>query len=83
MVLLRESWQQGKSTPPRAGMAAMVPEPPYAEDIETRRRTRVAILAGLLPQRYVPPTSALGYVTGAQFYGRSRAQDLADMNGSA
>jgi hypothetical protein len=60
-------------------MAAMVSGAPYAEDIETRRRSRFAVHAGLYRSGYVPANSQhLGYVTLAQFYpGEPDAQDLA------
>ena len=60
-------------------MAAMVSGAPYAEDIETRRRTRFAVLAGLYHNGYVPANAQhLGYVTLAQFYpDEPDAQDLA------
>jgi hypothetical protein len=35
-------------------LGAMVPGAPYADDIEKRRRTRYAILAGLFQESYVP-----------------------------
>src|SRR6266404_5231106 len=35
-------------------LGAMVPGAPYADDIETRRRIRYAILAGLYQESYVP-----------------------------
>jgi hypothetical protein len=45
-------------------LGAMVPGAPYADDIETRRRTRYAILAGLFKASYVPDDSEdIGYIT--------------------
>jgi hypothetical protein len=44
-------------------VGVMVPGAPYADDIETRRRTRYAILAGLYQEGYVPDDSEhIGFI---------------------
>jgi hypothetical protein len=44
-------------------LGAMVPGAPYADDIETRRRTRYAVLAGLYQEGYVPDDSEhIGFI---------------------
>jgi len=44
-------------------VGAMVPGAPYADDIETRRRSRYAVLAGLHQEGYVPDDSEhIGFV---------------------
>jgi hypothetical protein len=44
-------------------VGAMVPGAPYADDIETRRRTRYAVLAGLYQEGYVPDDSEhIGFI---------------------
>jgi hypothetical protein len=60
-------------------MGAMVPGAPYANDVETRRRTRYAVLAGLFAAGYVPDNSEhIGYLT-LPVYGTDilRARDIA------
>jgi hypothetical protein len=45
-------------------LGAIVPGAPYADDVETRRRTRYAILAGLFAAGYVPDDAQhIGYVS--------------------
>jgi hypothetical protein len=60
-------------------MGAMVSGAPYAADIENRRRTRYAVLAGLYRSGYMPINNQhVGYVRLAEFYSdRARANDLA------
>jgi hypothetical protein len=60
-------------------MGAMVSGAPYAADIENRRRTRYAVLAGLYRSGYVPVNNQhVGYVRLAEFYNDpTRANDLA------
>ena len=50
-------------------VGAMVPGAPYADDIETRRRIRYAVLAGLHRAAFVPMNNEhVGYITLAEFY---------------
>lgn len=50
-------------------LGAMVPGAPYADDIETRRRIRYAVLAGLHRAAFVPSNSEhVGYITLSEFY---------------
>jgi hypothetical protein len=49
-------------------IAALVPGAPYAEDIETRRRTRYAVLAGLSQQFTAQNSEHVGYVNLKEFY---------------
>jgi hypothetical protein len=60
-------------------VGAMVSGAPYAADIETRRRTRYAVLAGLYRSGYMPVNNQhVGYVHLAEFYqDPTRANDLA------
>jgi hypothetical protein len=45
-------------------VGAMVPGAPYADDIETRRRIRYAVLAGLYQEGYVPDDSEhIGFIS--------------------
>jgi hypothetical protein len=45
-------------------IGAMVPGAPYADDVETRRRTRFAVLAGLSSSGYVPDDNEhIGYTS--------------------
>jgi hypothetical protein len=49
-------------------LGAMVPGAPYADDIETRRRTRYAVLAGLFQEKFVPEDSEhIGFITLPEF----------------
>jgi hypothetical protein len=60
-------------------MGAMVSGAPYAADIENRRRTRYAVLAGLYRSGYMPLNNQhVGYVRLAELYADPiRANDLA------
>jgi hypothetical protein len=60
-------------------VGAIVSGAPYAADIETRRRTRYAVLAGLYRSGYMPVNNQhVGYVHLAEFYkDPTRANDLA------
>jgi hypothetical protein len=61
-------------------MGAIVSGAPYAADIEGRRRTRYAVLAGLYRSGYMPVNNEhVGYVRLAEFYkdDLARANDLA------
>jgi hypothetical protein len=60
-------------------LGAMVPGAPYADDIETRRRIRYAVLAGLFQESYVPDDSEhIGFVTLSKLpAGRVPAHDIA------
>lgn len=60
-------------------LGAMVSGAPYADDIETRRRTRYAVLAGLSAEGYVPDDNEhVGYVTLPAFpAGTLRVHDIA------
>jgi hypothetical protein len=61
-------------------MGAIVSGAPYAADIESRRRTRYAVLAGLYRSGYRPVNNEhVGYVRLAEFYkdDLARANDLA------
>jgi len=60
-------------------MGVMVPGAPYAADIENRRRTRYAVLAGLYRSGYMPLNNQhVGYVRLAELYDDPiRANDLA------
>ena len=60
-------------------LAALLTGAPYAEDAETRRRSRFSVLAGLYRAGYVPVNSQhLGYVTLSEFYQQDPdSQDLA------
>jgi uncharacterized membrane protein YidH (DUF202 family) len=60
-------------------MGAMVSGAPYAADIENRRRTRYAVLAGLYRSGYMPVNNQhVGYVRLAEYYDDpTRANDLA------
>jgi hypothetical protein len=60
-------------------LAALVPGAPYAEDIESRRRTRYAVLAGLYRADYIPVNNEhVGYVTLGEFYpATAQAHDVA------
>jgi hypothetical protein len=50
-------------------LGAMVPGAPYADDIETRRRIRYAVLAGLHRAAFVPVNSEhVGYITLSEVY---------------
>jgi hypothetical protein len=50
-------------------LGAMVPGAPYADDIETRRRIRYAVLAGLHRASFVPVNSEhVGYISLAGIY---------------
>lgn len=49
-------------------IAALVPGAPYAEDIETRRRTRYAVLAGLSQHFTAQNSEHVGYVDLQDFY---------------
>jgi hypothetical protein len=50
-------------------LGAMVPGAPYADDIETRRRIRYAVLAGLHRASFVPVNSEhVGYVSLTDLY---------------
>jgi hypothetical protein len=60
-------------------LGAMVSGAPYAADIEDRRRTRYAVLAGLYRSNYMPVnTGHVGYVHLTDFYDDpAHANDLA------
>jgi hypothetical protein len=60
-------------------LAALVPGAPYAEDIESRRRTRYAVLAGLYRADYIPVNNEhVGYVRLGEFYpATAQAHDVA------
>src|ERR1700722_9317911 len=60
-------------------IGAIVSGAPYAADIETRRRARYAVLAGLYRSGYMPLNNQhVGYVHLAKFYkDPTRANDLA------
>jgi len=60
-------------------LAALVSGAPYADDVENRRRTRYAVLAGLYRAGYLPVDSEhVGYVTLSEFYSdRKNPHDLA------
>jgi hypothetical protein len=60
-------------------VGAIVSGAPYAADIETRRRARYAVLAGLYRSGYMPLNNQhVGYVHLAEFYkDPTRANDLA------
>jgi len=60
-------------------MGAMVSGAPYAADIESRRRTRYAVLAGLYRSGYMPLNNQhVGYVRLAELYADPiRVNDLA------
>jgi membrane protein implicated in regulation of membrane protease activity len=60
-------------------LAALVPGAPYAEDVETRRRTRYAVLAGLYRADYIPVNNEhVGYVRLGEFYpATAQAHDVA------
>jgi hypothetical protein len=60
-------------------VAAIVSGAPYTADVENRRRTRYAVLAGLYRSGYMPLNNQhVGYVRLAEFYGDpTRANDLA------
>jgi hypothetical protein len=60
-------------------IGAIVSGAPYAADIETRRRARYAVLAGLYRSGYMPLNNQhVGYVHLAEFYkDPTRANDLA------
>jgi hypothetical protein len=50
-------------------VGAMVPGAPYADDIETRRRIRYAVLAGLHRAAFVPVNNEhVGYISLSEFY---------------
>jgi len=60
-------------------LAALVPGAPYAEDVESRRRTRYAVLAGLYRADYIPVNNEhVGYVRLGEFYpATAQAHDVA------
>jgi hypothetical protein len=60
-------------------MGALVSGAPYADDIETRRRTRYAVLSGLHRSGYIPmDPEHIGYVSLSEFYSNNvRAHDIA------
>ena len=58
---LERATKEGNSTVTVLGV--MVFGTPYAEDVETRRRMRYAVLSGLAARNYVPDNpGALGYI---------------------
>lgn len=63
---LRQSYSAYRAATPGSRdllIAAMVSGAPYAEDVETRRRARYAVLAGLYRQGYMPRDGEhIGYV---------------------
>lgn len=68
-----------KAAPGVMVLAVMVSGAPYAADIEDRRRTRYAVLAGLYRSNYMPMNSGhIGYVHLMDFYDDpAHANDLA------
>jgi hypothetical protein len=60
-------------------LAAMVSGAPYAEDVESRRRMRYAVLAGLYRADYIPVNNGhVGYVQLGEFYpATAHARDVA------
>jgi hypothetical protein len=79
LALLRKSLVTiGAEGPSLMIMGALVSGAPYADDMETRRRTRFAILSGLYRTGYVPVNHEhIGYVILSELYDTVPAHDMA------
>lgn len=64
--LLKDRLEKGsgsKEKPPTLVLGVILTGEPYTDDIETRRRTRYAVLAGLYRSRFIPAHSNhIGYI---------------------